>query len=401
MSVFVLEDEHIRIINELTSVKDALSGLKNTNKVSFKTELPIDIKNVIKVNMGLDLLNIKDVPMTWLIGDSAPHVDRGEKSFEKTYLIYLTDSEGELIVEKDSYPIKKGFGVSFNESLSHKTLNSGHNPRLIIGPMSEQGFGVGGGDNGLFFYTSLAQLNLDEVIGANALHQENTQISNGVIAIPTSGVIAGNSTQVGFNFANISSWYVIRSTLDPSYSSEFSVGTEGKLINLTDNSYYAFTNGDTLPASDDVSGNPFYYNYALLPASNICFVAGSLVETDQGQVKIEEINASLHTINGEQIKGLVKSTGDMSCLAYIKQDLISLGVPERDTFCSVWHKILFNGEMMEAQVLPGAQPYPYSKQTLYNILMERDSTMKVNNMTVETLHPESPAAEIFLLTKAE
>lgn len=399
MSVPVLTDEHIRTISELSSVKEALSGLKNANKVSFTSELPIDIKNVIKVNMGLDLLNVKDVPMTWLVGDSLPHVDRGEKPFKKTYLIYLTDSEGELIVEKDSYPIKKGFGAAFNYGLSHKTLNSGHNPRLIIGPMSEQGFGVGGAANGLFFYTNLAVLNQDENIGANSLHQVAS--SNGVLTIPTSGVITGNGKQGGFNFANISSWYVIRSDLDINYSSDFRVGTEGKLINLDDTSYYAFNNGDTLPASEGGSTNAFYYNYALLPASNICFVAGSLVETDQGQVKIEEINASLHTISGEQINGLVKSTGDMPCLAYIKQDLISLGVPERDTFCSVWHKILFNGEMMEAQVLPGAQPYPYSIQTLYNILMEKHSTMKVNNMTVETLHPESPAAKIFLLTKAE
>jgi hypothetical protein len=118
-------------------------------------------------------------------------------------------------------------------------------------------------------------------------------------------------------------------------------------------------------------------------------------------VKIEEINTTLHTISGEQIIGLVESTGDMPCLAYIKQGLISPGVPDRDTYCSVWHKILFNGEMMEAQVVPGSQPYSYSKQTLYNILMEKHSTMKVNNMVVETLHPESTAAEIFLLTKKD
>jgi hypothetical protein len=396
MSVFVLADEHIRIISELSSVKDALSGLKNAKKVSFTSELPTHIKDVIKVNIGLDLLNIKDVPMTWLVGDSAPHVDRGEKSFVKTYLIYLTDSEGDLIVENDSYPIKKGFGVAFNEGLSHKTLNSGYKPRLIIGPMSEQGFGVG--NNAAYFYTSLYQLNIDENIGANSLEEVADQGTG--LTIPATGIISGNSTQSGFNFATITSWYAIRSNIDPTYNDYFRVGNNGGLLNKNDNNYYTFYKGDILPVGETIAGGgSVYFKYAFLPSSNICFTAGSLVETDQGQVKIEEINTTLHTISGEQIIGLVESTGDMPCLAYIKQDLISPGVPDRDTYCSVWHKILFNGEMVEAQVVPGSQPYSYSKQTLYNILMEKHSTMKVNNMVVETLHPESTAAEIFLLTK--
>lgn len=57
--------------------------------------------------------------------------------------------------------------------------------------------------------------------------------------------------------------------------------------------------------------------------------------------------------------------------------------------------------MIEAQVLPGSIPYIYSNQPLYNILMETYSTMKVNNMIVETLHPESSVAKVYLFSNVK
>ena len=239
----------------------------------------------------------------------------------------------------------------------------------------------------LYFYLDTTGDINDQPIGSGALHEVSSSVH---VSIPFSGVFNG------INFDNMTSWVVFRSNLPQgTIVGEYTANFRGGLFTNGTTSYKIFLGGNHIPSTNGTGDSLLY---GLVPVSAICFIAGSMVGTDQGDIKIEEINVSLHTISGEKIKGLVESTGDMPCLAYIKQDLISLGVPERDTFCSVWHKILFNGEMMEAQVLPGAQPYPYSKQTLYNILMEKHSTMKVNNMIVETLHPESSAAKMFLFT---
>jgi hypothetical protein len=71
-------------------------------------------------------------------------VDKGRANFEQTYLMYLTDSPGELMVDGVSYPIRKGCGYTFSEGLSHQTVGTGSEPRLLLGPMSEAGIPVGG-----------------------------------------------------------------------------------------------------------------------------------------------------------------------------------------------------------------------------------------------------------------
>jgi hypothetical protein len=91
-------------------------------------------------NFGLSL-NI--VPMRWIKGNTVPHIDNGLKQFEKTHLVYLTDSQGEFLLENKSYPITKGSALVFNEGLRHETINTGLEPRLLLGPMSEEGLAVG------------------------------------------------------------------------------------------------------------------------------------------------------------------------------------------------------------------------------------------------------------------
>ena len=81
--------------------------------------------------------NISEIPMRWIIGDTLAHIDTGSRTFEKTYLIYLNDSEGELIIDNTTFPIIKNSAYIFNEGLSHSTKNTGTTPRLLLGPMNE------------------------------------------------------------------------------------------------------------------------------------------------------------------------------------------------------------------------------------------------------------------------
>jgi hypothetical protein len=81
--------------------------------------------------------------MRWIKGDTLPHIDRGESQFTKTHLVYLTSSSGSLVIDGQAYPIHAGDAHIFSEGLEHFTINTGTTERLLLGPMSETGFGVG------------------------------------------------------------------------------------------------------------------------------------------------------------------------------------------------------------------------------------------------------------------
>jgi hypothetical protein len=120
--------------------KDKLSTLE---KVDFSIQLPDAIKAKLETGFGINLSQITSIPMRWIKGDTPPHMDKGENHFNNTYLLYLTDSIGNLIIDGQSYPITAGDAHIFNEGLAHSTINTGDSERLMIGPMSETGFRVG------------------------------------------------------------------------------------------------------------------------------------------------------------------------------------------------------------------------------------------------------------------
>jgi hypothetical protein len=105
----VLSNDDINYLLNMPQVLDAKNNIDNKSRGSiyFSIPLTLSIKDVIYEKMGLDLSNIESIPMRWIKGDTLPHVDRGFKTFENTYLIYLTDSSGELVVDNENYPFLK------------------------------------------------------------------------------------------------------------------------------------------------------------------------------------------------------------------------------------------------------------------------------------------------------
>lgn len=140
-----LSDEQINYILNLSEVLNAKNNidLKNNGTEYFNIPLTPSIKESIYQSIGLNLFNIESIPMRWIKGDTPSHVDVGDNSFNNTYLIYLTDSTGDLIIDYQSYSISKGIGYVFNEGLSHETINTGSESRLLLGPMDENGLSVG------------------------------------------------------------------------------------------------------------------------------------------------------------------------------------------------------------------------------------------------------------------
>ena len=146
--------------------KDKLS---TQPKADFSIELPDAIKTKLETGFGINLAQFASIPMRWIKGDTPPHIDRGENNFNNTYLLYLTDSIGNLIIDGQSYPISAGDAHIFNEGLAHSTINTGDSERLMIGPMSETGFHVGGAPFMLYFDNETDANNMFNSIGSSYL----------------------------------------------------------------------------------------------------------------------------------------------------------------------------------------------------------------------------------------
>ena len=125
--------------------------------VKFSFPLADDIRAKLANRLSIRLS--QTIPMRWIKGDTPPHTDKGEKQFSKTHLIYLTNSVGRLIIDGQSHPISAGDAHVFSEGLEHCTVNTGNSERLMIGPMSETGFGVGAPSNILYFSNKTDAIN--------------------------------------------------------------------------------------------------------------------------------------------------------------------------------------------------------------------------------------------------
>lgn len=129
--------------------------------------------------------------------------------------------------------------------------------------------------------------------------------------------------------------------------------------------------------------------------SNICFVAGTPVKTDQGLIPIEQLDHTVNTIDGQHIVAITKITSTDSYLIRIPKDHLGENAPDTETIISQLHKVLYNGVMTRAKHLPGVSKVDYDGQPLYNVLLDTYGTMIVNNLTVETLHPQANVAVLY------
>ena len=198
----VLSDEELYYFNNHPNVLLAKSSLDsesidsdtvtvtNTNKmVYFYVPLTNQIRTTLQTQFGLDLREKTQIPMRWIKGNTLSHIDSGPSNFANTYLLYVTDSIGELIIDSESYPIQSNTGFSFNEGLKHETINTGNVPRLLIGPMDEFAQPVG------YFPINYYNSESDALNNSNSLGYSSTYTIGDGVSLPyTSWRIASNST---------------------------------------------------------------------------------------------------------------------------------------------------------------------------------------------------------------
>ncbi len=243
----VLSIEDLEYINQLPEVLEAKERLNSCAKVYFSITLTDSIRSSILTKLGLDLSGFSSIPMRWIKGNTAPHIDRAVSDFENTYLVYLNDCPGEFLLGDTSYPITRNTGYVFNEGLSHETINTEDVPRLLLGPMNELAQPVG---SSVTFYYPSQQDALDDT---NAL-----------------GVPTGYGTYTIYNISGYTHWRLASNSTGPSSQS------------------VVYTVGNTL-IGDFVSN---IYRYNLYPTAP-CFLEGTkilaLIDGKEEYVTVEEL----------------------------------------------------------------------------------------------------------------
>ena len=128
-----------------------------------------------------------------------------------------------------------------------------------------------------------------------------------------------------------------------------------------------------------------------IPSTPSCFRKDSLVKTDQGEIKIQNIIKE-NTINNLKVITVTKSFNSDGMLAKIEKGSINNLVPTNDIFIQKDHTLCLTP--MEMSIMkPIIWERSSINEILYNILLEKSSYMYVNGLKVETIDPISDIAK--------
>lgn len=225
----VFSPEELATLANLPAVLDArtrLDAATTAASVYFSVSLSNDMKAKLRERLGLDLSAVAAVPMRWIKGEMAPHVDRGAADFQNTYLMYVNDCPGELVVDGAAYPIEANTAYVFNEGLSHETRGAADSSRLLLGPMSEAGVHVGAPVVNFFPTYADAYGDGTTPIFANLLGSQFSPFIIPLSGTPDVGTMGGYT-----------SWRIAPSSTGS--SSQLSVYPNGSLLN-NDGYYYLY-----------------------------------------------------------------------------------------------------------------------------------------------------------------
>lgn len=349
----VFSEELISYLNGLQEVVDAKAKLDTYSTdgvVYFNVTLTDTMKTALYERLGLDVSGISTVPMRWIKGDTAPHIDSGASDFTTTYLMYLNDCPGEFIVDDASYPIAHNTAFVFDEGISHKTLHTEYVPRLLLGPMNEKGMSVG---LIVLTYTIVsattnrATLNFSQLdIGFAQADVYNVFLNNISAGITASGIL--NTQIIGGGTYTLTWNQFINGT-------NFSVNT-GDVFNLT-------LQNTTRSGAVTYPANYVNFGVGATVTAAPCFTADSQLLTPTGYVKASNIKTGdvLVTSDGRAVPikaymNTFKATKD-SAPYLIPKNSLARNVPAADMRLSPWHAIsLGNGLWQKPQTAAELNP---------------------------------------------
>ena len=360
--------------------------LMTSNKVDFVIQVYDTIQSKLENTLGIHINN--PIPMRWIKGDTLPHTDKGQSNFINTFLIYITNSIGSLIIDGLEYPITAGDAHIFSEGLEHSTINTGQNERLLIGPMSDSGFRVGAGIS-IVFSTESYRYDLQSGFSYTA-NSDPLEIT--IFNIPPPYPEATDLYNI-YVYENPADWTPPSGKIFGGWKLMDIEGNNPIGNNPTSKIYMP---GETYEYTQTTFLVP---NWIDLPISNICFIGNVSIHTDQGMITIDKINPNIHSIHNKQIVAITKTTTIDSFLVCIEKNSIGNNIPSEKTIVSQDHLIYNKGTMIKAIDFIGMYKniytIDYKGDTLYNVLLKDYDTILVNNLICETLHPTNPIAKLY------
>jgi hypothetical protein len=136
-----------------------------------------------------------------------------------------------------------------------------------------------------------------------------------------------------------------------------------------------------------------------IPMSNICFPAGTPIQTDQGLVSIDKLDTRKHTIHRQPILHVTQTRTQDKYLVAFEPHSLGSNQPTRRTVMTKDHKIMHKGKLAPAyrflDITSEVNKVAYHGELLYNVLLAKHSTMRVNNLECETLHPDNTIAKLY------
>ena len=120
---------------------------------------------------------------------------------------------------------------------------------------------------------------------------------------------------------------------------------------------------------------------------------------DQGEISIEKMNPEIHTIRGKKIVAITRTITQDKHLICFEKDSLHKNIPSQKTLISKNHKIFYKGEMKKAKEFvcdfENVKKVKYTGEILYNVLMEDNYKMLVNNLICETLDTKNDVAKLY------
>jgi len=202
---------------------------------------------------------------------------------------------------------------------------------------------------------------------------------------------AGTGVAIGENIDNLGNTFLLR---DDHIGKYVKVRLFDNLLSNTQNSILSvLTTTPIAAAVAAVAG--------AAPASNVCFLAGTKVVTDQGIINIEKVS-NKNSINGQNVNFVSTTENVDDYMVLLKKDALYKNVPNADTYVTGNHKIFFNRQMIKAKNLvnnTSISKVEMERAIVYNVLLEgeEDGKMIANGMIAETLSPKSPMTEMLIL----
>ena len=157
----------------------------------------------------------------------------------------------------------------------------------------------------------------------------------------------------------------------------------------------------------NISPTNFYYGYNIIAfaiivellSSGICFLGDTPILTNVGLIPISKIDKNIHTINKKKIVAITRTITPDKYLVKFKKGSLRANVPNIDTIMSKDHMVFHDYKLQKAKEYlkenKNVEIVKYNGETLYNILLENQEYILVNNMLCETLHPENNIAKIY------